>query len=309
MITEEQLKKWWSAPSQTEMIKIKHTKDLIEKKLKEFLPIDEIKRVNNLGSFNYEVYLQWSYKNSTNIRFDSDVDIVIQLNSVFGYNINNLTNNEVELYKKSYASSNYNFKNFKNDIFKALQNAFGHFDVEYKNKCIKIKGNTNRVNADIVPAFQYRVYKKFYSISDYDYIEWIKLYNTETNEVIINFPKAHYENCKKKNKDTKGNFKSMVRIFKNLKKELVGNSIISKKTAPSYFIENLIYNCTTQCFYGIYQEQVLKILKFLLDAIKENRINNFYCANEQDNLFDNHTWNLKDATTFMSEVVKFYLNN
>ena len=62
MITEEQLQKWGSAPSKTEMAKIKATKDLIERKLKDFLPIDEIKTENNLSNFDYEVYLQGSYK-------------------------------------------------------------------------------------------------------------------------------------------------------------------------------------------------------------------------------------------------------
>jgi tRNA nucleotidyltransferase (CCA-adding enzyme) len=32
---------------------------------------------------SYEVYLQGSYKNTTNIRGDSDVDVVAQLNSTF----------------------------------------------------------------------------------------------------------------------------------------------------------------------------------------------------------------------------------
>ena len=35
----------------------------------------------------YEVYLQGSYKNYTNIRGDSDVDVVVQLNSTFSHNL------------------------------------------------------------------------------------------------------------------------------------------------------------------------------------------------------------------------------
>jgi len=49
---------------------------------------------NALKSYNYwpagidfEVYLQGSYKNSTNIRGDSDVDVVVQLNSSFYSNL------------------------------------------------------------------------------------------------------------------------------------------------------------------------------------------------------------------------------
>ena len=53
---------------------------------------------NALNSYNnwpngidFEVYLQGSYKNDTNIRGDSDVDIVAQLNSTFYSNLSVLS--------------------------------------------------------------------------------------------------------------------------------------------------------------------------------------------------------------------------
>ena len=39
----------------------------------------------------YEVYLQGSYKNTTNIRGDSDVDVVAQLNSTFQHDLSELS--------------------------------------------------------------------------------------------------------------------------------------------------------------------------------------------------------------------------
>lgn len=38
-------------------------------------------------NMEFQVYLQGSYKNSTNIRGDSDVDVVAQLNSTFHSNL------------------------------------------------------------------------------------------------------------------------------------------------------------------------------------------------------------------------------
>jgi tRNA nucleotidyltransferase (CCA-adding enzyme) len=40
---------------------------------------------------NKAIYLQGSYKNSTNIRGDSDVDVVVQLRASFGYDVSTLT--------------------------------------------------------------------------------------------------------------------------------------------------------------------------------------------------------------------------
>ncbi len=42
----------------------------------------------------YTVYLQGSYKNSTNIYADSDVDVVVQLTSLYYYDIDGLTPSE-----------------------------------------------------------------------------------------------------------------------------------------------------------------------------------------------------------------------
>jgi len=308
MIKEEQLEKWGSAPSSTEMQKIKNTKDLMEKVLKDFLPIEEIKKNHNLSSLSYEVYLQGSYRNSTNIRFDSDVDIVVQVNAVFWSDKSELSKTEIQLHEETYSRSEYEFSELKQEIFTALREYFGE-ETEYKNKCIKIEGNTSRVDADIIPCFQYRIYKRFVSINNNNFIEGIKFYNTDTNEEVINFPKVHYENGCAKNKDTEGNFKSMVRVFKNFKRELIESGEIDEKLAPSYFIENLLYNCTPHCFNGSFSSCTLQILQFLFDAIKQDRLKSFICANEQDMLFSDKSWDLENAQSFISKSANFYLKD
>lgn len=84
MISEQQLQIWAKAPSPTEMERIKHTRQIIENALRKYLPVEDIKRRYEITSFQFpEIYLQGSYANSTNVKFDSDVDIVVQLNSVF----------------------------------------------------------------------------------------------------------------------------------------------------------------------------------------------------------------------------------
>lgn len=305
LITESKLQTWSSAPSPTEMMRIQHTQELIKSVLKQNLAVDQIKKDFGLESFNYEVYLQGSYANHTNVKFDSDVDIVVQLKSTHFSDKSQLPDEEKILYDLNHSNSKYHFVDFKNHVFVALQKSFGG-DVEYAPKCLKIHQNTSRVNADVVPALEYRKYKRFLSLTNEVFVEGIKLFNTDDNSEIINYPKKHLENCESKNTDTDGMFKSMVRILKNMRNVLIDQKKINQKLAPSYFIENLVYNCSSSCFDSDYSRNLINILQFVFDAIELNRAIGFVCANDQDNLISPTTWNIPDINSFVSEIVSFY---
>lgn len=308
MISEQQLERWGQAPSPTEMEKIKKTRELIEEKIKANFPVAELKAKYHMASLQVpNIYLQGSYANSTNIRFDSDVDIVAQLDDVFWSDKTQLSEFERQQYDLTYPKSEYNFLAFKNDVYLALQKSFG-YNATIANKCIKIQENTNRVNADVVPCFQYRVYKKFISFENQEFVEGMKFINTGSNAEIVNFPKKHIENCESKNVDTDGNFKSVVRIFKNIKRELVESGVLNEKVAPSYFIENLLYNCSSPCFDGNFSKCMISTLQFIFDAMQTGRMTGFVCANEQDSLISVKTWNLLDAQNFIIAAGNYYLN-
>lgn len=307
LISEQQLQTWASPPSPTEMEKIRNTRSVIEDILKRKLPVDEIKRAHNLSSFSYEVYLQGSYANSTNVRFDSDVDIAVQLNAVFYSDKTQLTDGEKLLHTMAYSDSSYRFRNFKDQIFKALTDELGSGQVHWGDKCLNVDENTYRKEADVVPCIQYKLYKRFISYNNQHFVEGMKLYDTSNDQEIINFPKVHLKNCESKNIDTDGRFKDMVRIFKNMRNNLVENNILDEDVAPSYFIENLLYNCSSPCFDGNYGDCMLKTLQFLFDAIQTGRITGFICANEQDTLISPKTWNSTNLIVFVAKLADYYL--
>lgn len=60
------------------------------------------------GSVN--IYLQGSYKNDTNIRGDSDVDIVVELNSIYYSNLS-----EAEKQLLALTTATYNWHHFRAD--------------------------------------------------------------------------------------------------------------------------------------------------------------------------------------------------
>jgi predicted nucleotidyltransferase len=88
---------------------------------------------------DYEVYLQGSYKNDTNIRGDSDVDVVVQLNATFGRDLAVLPENQKRLYEAAHSSATYLWDNFRKDVLQALRSYYGTragtaLSYEYENQ-------------------------------------------------------------------------------------------------------------------------------------------------------------------------------
>lgn len=306
MIDEKQLSIWASAPNAT---KYRYTHEEIRKALNKYLPNEAFNKSGfKISNSDYEVYLQGSYANSTNIKEDSDVDVIVELKSlVFSYDVDDLTSEEKKEFHSTYPNpSKYKFEDFKRDVYNSLAIYFNN--VEYSEKCLKIPGNTLRVNADIVPCFEHRKYEKFTYLTRNKFIPGIKFFNTNTQEKIINFPKKHIENCEAKNVDTEGNFKGTIRIFKHLNKELKEKNLVKDGEAPSYFIENMLYNCSPQVFNNSYTDIVLKVFQFLTNDIKNGRFEYYQCANEQDLLFSDKTWKQEQAVNFINLSANLFLN-
>ena len=110
-----------------------------------------------IGVSKPEVYLQGSYKNTTNIRGDSDVDVVAQLNSPFQKDLSELPDYQKNLYDQAYGDATYLWRNFREDVITALRNYFGYSAVDDTgNKSIKVAEGSNRLPADVVACMQYR---------------------------------------------------------------------------------------------------------------------------------------------------------
>jgi tRNA nucleotidyltransferase (CCA-adding enzyme) len=58
-----------------------------------------------LAKGRFEIYLQGSYKNDTNIFGDSDIDVVVQLNSTFMDDTSSISETERSLYESSFQSA------------------------------------------------------------------------------------------------------------------------------------------------------------------------------------------------------------
>lgn len=241
---------------------------------------------------NFEVYLQGSYKNDTNIHGDSDVDVVAQLDSTF---YSNLLENQKRILDLTPAS--YGWSDFRADVLKALKNYYGRGQISEGNKSIKIKTNNGRLPADVVVCSQYRRYK---TVSSYDYTAGMCFWTQDDNRRVINYPKAHYDNGVSKHQNSSEWYKPVVRIFKNCRGSISGD------TTPSYFLECMLYNVSNPKFGTSYGDTFCNIVNWL----DKNSLGDFVCQNGQLKLFGQtqEQWDTNQARIFIKNLISLWNN-
>lgn len=255
-----------------------------------------------------EVYLQGSYGNQTNIRGNSDVDVVIELSSTFMPETSKLTQPERELYDRNKIPGTYAYDNFRNDVFKALSAAFPG-RVTWGNKCINVGSEGERLNADVVPAYEYRDYKHYRSSSDrsFDRGIWFKT-NQAPQRIVINYPRLHLENGRSKNTDsrTSGNFKPLVRAFKNARDHLIGEGILRDRITPSYFLECLIYNIPDELLGKGITQGFRTGAFYLHECVNRGLLPQFICQNGVVPLFGaaQEQWNTSEASQYIEALAR-----
>lgn len=253
----------------------------------------------------YELYLQGSYRNSTNIRGDSDVDLVAQLNSAFHWDISQLIGEEQHLFLSTYTSTaSYGWSEFRQDVLSALRDRYGWETVSQGNKSIKVRAGSGRLPADVVVCVQHRRYLRFRGPADAKYVEGMAFWVPRESRWVVNYPKLHYENGVKKNSETNGWYKPTIRLFKNARSYLMDHGVIPGDLAHSYFVECLLYNVPSRCYGSTYQDTFLEVLSWLSEADPAD----FACQNEQVELFGTspEQWACDKAVTLIAALQELW---
>ena len=234
----------------------------------------------SLKNYSYDVYLQGSYRNSTSIYGDMDVDVVVEATDFFYRDIDDLTEAQKEEYKRQYSGTTDNsFDGFRSAIETALTEYYGSGLVTLRSKCILIEGKSGRLDADVVPCVTYRDYRKNEAVKLPNPEVGITFWTRTKPRQVINYPKQHYDNGVTKNKNTSERFKPAVRIFKNLRNYCVTNNLVAADVAPSYFVSCLIYNAPNEAFKRSYQDTVLAILNWMY-ALTDEQWDKLLCQND-----------------------------
>lgn len=252
---------------------------------------------------DFEVFLQGSYGNDTNIYAESDVDTVIRLDSIYGYDTSALPPNQQAAFQQAFSSATYSFGEFNAGVVSRLSNAFDAANVTSGNKAIRIKPNGTRRSADVVVCYQYRRYIRFISPSDQEYVPGV-IFPTASSGTIINYPKRHSDNCTAKHQATNSWFKPTVRIFKNMRSKLVEDGKLNKDTAPSYYIEGMLWNVPSDKFGKSYGDTFCNCVRWLYQTDRTK----LTCANEQYWLLGNSNvqWSATNCDLFLDALVRLW---
>ena len=235
---EKQFKSWRSPPSDSEAERIART----ERMIKEAIANDSA-----LSRLDLSVILQGSYSNNTNIRGESDIDICVLMRDTIHRDIKPPFFGSFHYNTIAVSPIVHSPSSLKDKLARALITKFESDTVTRTNKCIKIRSNTARVEADVVPAIPNLVYLPgaFQDVTaSTPFREGIAIFPDQGGP-IFNWPQQHGDNGRQKNNLTRGRFKDVVRILKTLNLELASPT---NKAVPSFLIECLTYNCPDHCF-------------------------------------------------------------
>jgi len=280
---ESTFRSWGQVPSQTEREKCENAERAVRK---------AIATSSALVARSINTFAQGSYANRTNVRQDSDVDICVLCRDVFYYDL------PAGVLPESYGitPASYDYAQFKNEVGAALSAYFGYSAVTRGNKAFDVHANSYRVDADVVPTYEYRRYT-----SASAFIEGIKFISDNGGEV-INWPTQNYDNGVSKNQRTGERFKAIVRIMKRLRNEMNEAAIGAAKPIPSFLNECLVWNVPNEGFgHDTYKADVRFVIAHLWNNTRSvDSCSEWGEINELKYLFRNaQPWTREQTNTFL----------
>lgn len=278
---------WAKSPTPTEQEKCDNAERAVRKAIEDN---------SELSRKSIRIFAQGSYRNRTNIGAESDVDIGILCTDIFHFRLpEGYSRTDFELN----SPATYKHSEFKNHVHKALNEHFGRNSIKRGNKAFDIHENTYRVDADVVPLFEYRWYR-----DNGSYESGVCFY-TDKNDFVINWPEQNYGNGVWKNDNTNGRFKGITRTIKNLRVKMAEDGISEADPIPSYLIECMVWNVPNEGLnHNTYTADVRYVLAHLFNNTRKiDDCKEWGEVNELKYLFRDtvQPWTLLDAHSFISK--------
>ncbi|ELZ23633.1 hypothetical protein C475_15218 [Halosimplex carlsbadense 2-9-1] len=219
---------------------------------------------------SYDIHLQGSYANYTNIYGTSDVDIVVRVTMPFQEDLEDLNLGEKNRFWDNYQDLDYDWEDFYSRVERALRGYFGRDALEIGDKAIKVNSESTGAiskDADIVPAADYRKYSEFPEDGDEVYDTGMYFKTQTTGRPIVNYSKIHREKGSDKNDLADQNYKPTIRMIKNAAKHAINRGYLSDDAVSSYYLEGLLYNVPNSIFkQSDLQDRYLDIIEWLQNA-------------------------------------------
>jgi hypothetical protein len=178
----------------------------------------------------------------------------------------------------------------------ALTSYFGQSEVTRGNKAFDLHANTYRVDADVVPCFEYDWHQ------DNGTCSLGTAFLANDGGRINNWPEQSYGNGVVKNDATGRRFKALVRILKRLRNSMDEDAIAAVKPIPSFLIECLAWNVPNDHFgHSTYTGDIRAALAYLFNnTMKREDCGEWGEINELKYLFwSGQPWTLGQAHAFI----------
>ena len=233
------------------------------------------------SEIKYEVFLQGSYKNDTNLGGDSDVDVVVRLNQRLRPRVAELSGRLLQE-DASHQGAYRRWKSFRDHALKAVRARFGNA-AESGRKTLKVPKGKIPADADLVVTLRYS--------------EGIAFYLPNEEHWVVSFPQQHHDQGQKKEEARGRRSKRTVRMFKAARNRLVEKKMLTKSDAPSYFIECLLYNVPD----GLFAPKLAPTYTGILDWLQKAQLKEFVCQNGEVPLFGRgrEQWSVEKARAFV----------
>lgn len=261
----ELFKSWAKPPSDTEETKGSNAARMINDALREHSP---------LKARNFDVYATGSYRNNTNIRLGSDIDVAIVLADAFfgDYSAGNPTREML-----GFIDAAYGLNDFRDDVHRALLAKFGAKGIAPGDKTFNVHENSYRLDADATVFLEHRRYGGSRNPDGtWQFHRGVETRSrSQPDRRIINWHEQHYSEGVARNAATRRRFKRITRILKRLRDDMSASSVASvaaaAKPIPSFLVECLVFNAPDTCFNredGSYYEDTKAVIGWLWNATK-----------------------------------------
>lgn len=278
---------WAKPPGENEEKKASNAADDINK---------AIRNHPALAGKRLQVYASGSYRNNTNIKSESDIDVAVVSQDLFFYELPQDGSLTPQMLGFS-SSSSYSFERFREDVGKALVEAFGPRAVTPGDKAFDVRETGTRLDADVSVFLEHRRYTGAKDANGaWAFHTGVEMRpRSDSGRRIINWHQQHYDEGVKRNTETRRRFKRVVRILKRLRDELGAGDDV-----PSFLIECLCFNASDSCFNKsehTYYDDVAAVIAELESATgAPDRASKLWEVNRLKRLFGSENrWNPESA--------------
>lgn len=184
------------------------------------------------------IYTKGSYPNNTNVRRDSDVDVVVELQDCIYYDYAPGVAPPAAPALSPYTGS-WTPTKWRDAVKAALVTHFGATAIDSSGKiAIEVSAVAgSRPSADVVPSFKYQRYNDAAG-TDLDVGSCV--FPSDGGAKVVNWPQQQLNHGRALNSSTGGRYKNYVRALKNAENALAANGTLPE--LPSYFMECLVFN-------------------------------------------------------------------